>query len=188
MELGVGCLDTNIKLYHGKTKYGAELSHFSDRDRHCPYCLDTLGRQVDQTFIHGCLECPQVSKLYRGMAQIFGFHETLPLNPKDIFIWKFFYKGVNKNERNHGKEAFFKIINMSTTHHINSQRKIGSNATIKSTAIFIQNQIKNILTHFKKSHLAHILSKQKILDGIIMSGFSPTVCSSVILYELIDLF
>merc|ERR1712215_97344 len=90
MELGVGCLDTNIKLYYGKTKYGAELSHFSDRDRHCPYCLDTLGRRVDQTFLHGCLECPQVSKLYRGMAQIFGFHETLPLNPKDIFIWKFF--------------------------------------------------------------------------------------------------
>merc|ERR1712236_83151 len=134
-----------------------------DRDRHCPYCLDTLGRRVDQTFLHGCLECPQVSKLYWSMAQIFGFHETLPLNPKDIFIWKFFYKGVSNKERNHGREAFFKIINMSTAHHINSQRKIGSNATIKS---FIQQQIKDILTHFKMSRLAHILSKQKILDGI----------------------
>ena len=88
MELGVGCLDSNIKLYYGKTKFAAELSHFSDKDRHCPYCLDTLGRRVDQTFIHGCLECLQVSKLYRGMAQIFDFQETLPLNPKDIFIWK----------------------------------------------------------------------------------------------------
>merc|ERR1711895_123633 len=66
MELGVGCLDTNIKIYHGKKKFAAELSHFSDKDRHCPYCLDNLGRGVDQTFFHGCLECPQVSKLYRG--------------------------------------------------------------------------------------------------------------------------
>merc|ERR1712215_113126 len=100
---------------------------------------------VDQTFLHGCLECPQVSKLYRGMAQIFGFHETLPLNPKDIFIWKKIYKGVNKNDRNHGKEAFFKIINMSTAHHINTQIKLGSYATIKSTANFIQNQVKIFL-------------------------------------------
>merc|ERR1712215_77952 len=78
---------------------------------------------------------PQVSKLYRGMAQIFGFYETLPSNPKDIFIWKFFFKVVNLNERNYGREAFFKIINMSTAHHINNQTK----ATIKSTANFIQN-------------------------------------------------
>ena len=43
MELGVGCLDTNIKLYTGKKKFGAEISHFSNKDRHCPYCLNTLG-------------------------------------------------------------------------------------------------------------------------------------------------
>ena len=53
-----------------------------------------------------------MSKLYRVMAQIFGFHETLPLNPKDIFIWKKIYKGVNNKERNHGRETFFKIIDM----------------------------------------------------------------------------
>merc|ERR1712121_197710 len=31
MELGVGCLDNNIKIYHGKKKYGAGLSHFLTR-------------------------------------------------------------------------------------------------------------------------------------------------------------
>merc|ERR1712215_622322 len=106
---------------------------------------------------------------------------------KDIFIWKFFYKGVNKNDRNHGREAFFKIINMSTTHHIKTQNQLGSNATIKSTATFIQNQVKNILPHYQMSRLAHILSKQEILDGILMSGFSPMDWSSVLLYETIDL-
>ena len=63
MELGVECLDSNIKLYYSKTKYAAELSHFSNTARHCSYCLDTLGVCVDQTFLHGCLECPNVSKL-----------------------------------------------------------------------------------------------------------------------------
>merc|ERR1712101_14949 len=100
-------------------------------------------------------------------------------------IWKKFIEVLTKTIGiMGGREAFFKIINMSTTHHINTQRKLGSNATIKSTATFIQNQSKNILTHYKKSRLAHILSKQKILDGILMSGFSPTVCGRVILYEL----
>ena len=77
---------------------------------------------------------------------------------------------------------------MSTAHHINNQTKLGSYATIKSTANFIQIQVKNILTHYPKSRLAHILSKQEILDGIKMSGFSPTVWSRVLLYETIDLF
>ena len=93
------------------------------------------------------------------MAQIFSFHETLPLNAKDIFIWKKFYKGDGSNERNQGRESFYKVINMSIAHHINLQRKSGSDATIKSTAIFIQQTIYNILTHFKTSRLAHIVSK-----------------------------
>ena len=122
------------------------------------------------------------------MAQIFGFNETLPPNPKDIFIWKFFFKGVNQKERNFGREAFSKIINMSTAHHINNQIKLGSYATITSTANYIQNQLKNILTNYPKSRFAHILSKQEILDGLKKSGFSPTVWSRVLLYETIDLF
>merc|ERR1712215_613070 len=134
--------------------------------RHCPYCLNTLGHRGDQTFLHGSLEGPQVSKLYRGMAQIFGFHETLPPNPKDIFIWKIFFKGVNQKNRNYGREAFFKIINMSTAPHINNQIKLGSYATITITANYIQNQCKNILTNYPKSRFAHILSKQEILDGL----------------------
>ena len=86
------------------------------------------------------------------------------------------------------KEYFYKVINMSIAHHINLQRKSGSDATIKSTAIYIQQVIYNILTHFKTSRLAHILSKQVILDGILISGFSPTVMSLMIVYDMIDNF
>ena len=77
---------------------------------------------------------------------------------------------------------------MSIVSHINLQRKNGSEATIKSTAIYIQQVFYNILTHFKSSRLAHILSKQVILDGILISGFSPTVMSLMIVYDMIDNF
>ena len=77
---------------------------------------------------------------------------------------------------------------MSTAHHINNQIKLGSLATISSTANYIQNQCKSILTNYPKSRFAHILSKQEILDGLKESGFSPTVWSRVLLFETIDSF
>merc|ERR1712215_656845 len=99
-----------------------------------------------------------------------------------------FFKVVNQKERNFGREAFFKIINMSTAHHINNQGKIGSLASISSTANYILSQCKNFLYKYPKSRFAHILSKQKILDGLKESGFSPTVWSRVLLFETIDEF
>ena len=53
------------------------------------------------------------------MAQIFGFTETLPLNAKDIFIWKKFFKSDKSNDQNYGRECFFKVMNMSIVSHIN---------------------------------------------------------------------
>merc|ERR1712236_104003 len=64
--------------------------------------------------------------------------------PRISSYGNFFFKGVNQKERNFEREAFFKIINMSTAHHINNQIKLGSFATITSTANYIQNQFKNI--------------------------------------------
>ena len=77
---------------------------------------------------------------------------------------------------------------MSIVSHLNIHRKNGSEATIKSTAIYIQQVIFNILTHFKSSRLAYILSKQVTLDGILISAFSPTIMSRMIFYNIIDNF
>ena len=71
---------------------------------------------------------------------------------------------------------------------MNKQGQIGSFATISSTANYILSQCKNILYKYPKSRFAHILSKQKILDGLKESGFSPTVWSRVLLFETIDNF
>ena len=122
------------------------------------------------------------------MAQIFGFTETLPLNAKDVFVWRKFSKSDKSNDCNYGKECFFKVINMSIVSDINLQRKNGNEATIKSSATYIQQVIFNILSHFKLSRLAYVLSKQVILDGILISGYSPMVMSRMIFYNMIKNF
>merc|ERR1711895_379730 len=120
----------------------------------------------------------------KSLASTRGFHPILRISLYGIF----FSKVLIKKSEILGGRPFFKIINMSTAHHINNQIKLGSYATITSTANYIQNQVKNILTNYPKSPIAHILSKQKILDGLKKSGFSPRVWSRVLLYETIDLF
>merc|ERR1711895_289505 len=120
----------------------------------------------------------------KSLASTRRFHPILRIS----LYGKFFSKVLIKKSKISGGRPFFKIINMSTAHHINNQIKLGSYATITSTANYIQSQVKNILTNYPKSRIAHILSKHQIIDGIKMSGFSPTVWSRVLLYETIDLF
>ena len=55
--------------------------------------------------------CPHILKLYKRISQIFGFGAVLPLTPKDVFVWKRFYK--KGNERDLEKEIFFKMLNLS---------------------------------------------------------------------------
>ena len=44
------------------------------------------------------------------------------------------------------------------------------------------------LVHFKQGKLGLALSKQQILEGLLKSGFSPTIQASTILYEMIESF
>ena len=104
-------MDNNLRLFYGKTKYAAQISKFSGGSRHCPSCLASYNITVDQTFLHGCFYCPHILKLYKRIAQIFGFCEVDSLTPKDTFVWKRFYR--RGNERDLDKEIFFKFINLS---------------------------------------------------------------------------
>ena len=145
------------------SQYAAQLSHFSKNARHCPRCLQQNNITVDQHFLHSCLYCPQVLKLYERTAQIFGFSEVLPIQAKDVLVWKRFYKSDIGNERNLAKEYFFKMINMSIHAHINQERINGSFPTLSSLVNKICNTIVNILVHFKQGKLGLTLSKQKKL-------------------------
>ena len=76
----------------GKEKFAAQLSNFAGGDRHCTSCKAKYGNTVDETFLHGCYDCPDVKKYYRRVAEIFGFREVDTLTPKDTFVWKRYYK------------------------------------------------------------------------------------------------
>merc|ERR1712215_181037 len=101
----------------GKTKYGPELSHFSDKDRHCPYCLNTLGRRVDKLSYTGVWNAPKCQNFTgvwpKSMASTRRFLLTLRI----YSYGKNFIKVLTKSIGIMGVRPFFKIINISTTHH-----------------------------------------------------------------------
>ena len=175
-----------MRLFYRKTKYAAQISKFSGGSRHCPSCLASYNITVDQTFLHGCFYCPHILKLYKLIAQIFGFCEVETLTPKDVFVWKRFYK--RGNERDSDKEVFFKLLNLSVHAEIVKSRKFGNFPTYSSMVNSICGTILNILTHYKYGKIGKALSKQKILEGLLKSGFSPTIQSSAWFYKTLEKF
>ena len=75
-ELGNEILDTNLRLFYGKTKFAAQLSNFVGGNSYCTSCKAKYGTTVDETFLHGCYNCPNVNKYYRRVVEIFGFREV----------------------------------------------------------------------------------------------------------------
>ena len=57
-ELGNEILDTNLRLFYGKTKFAAQLSNFVGGNRYCASCKAKYGITVDETFLHGCYNYP----------------------------------------------------------------------------------------------------------------------------------
>ena len=81
-EINNQILDSNLKLFYGKTKFAVQLLNFAGGDRHCTSCKAKYGKSVDETIIHRCYDCPDVKKHYRRVAEIFGFSDV------GISIWK----------------------------------------------------------------------------------------------------
>merc|ERR1712090_121472 len=107
--------------------------------RYCSKCKVEDGVTIDETFRHGCYDCPHVKKHYRRVARIFGFSDTNHLTYKDTFIWKkFFIKGA---ERDHNREIFFKFINMHIYAELSKTKKYGNQPTTHSMVSTICGEI-----------------------------------------------
>ena len=185
-EINNQILDSNLKLFYGKTKFAAQLSNFVGGNRHCTSCLVKYGKSVDETFIHGCYDCPDVKKHYRRVAEIFGFSDVDTLTPKDTFVWKRYYKrGL---ERDFDKEIYFKFINLHVYAELTKSKKYGNQPTISNLCNTICGAILNTITFFPNGKLAYALNRQSITRELLMSGFSPWVQSKLLLYEAIDKF
>ena len=178
--------DANLRLYYGKTKFAAQVSNFAGGDRHCSSCKAKDGITVDETFIHGCYDCPNVNKHYKRVAEIFGFQNVDTLTARDTIVWKRYYKrGL---ERDFDKEIFFKFINLHIYAELNKSKKYGNQPTFSNLVTKICGAILNTVTFFKHSKLAYALSRQSITGELLKSGFSPWILSRLLLYDAIDNF
>ena len=177
--------DANIRLYYGKTMFAAQVSNFAVADRHCSRCkID--GITVDETFVHGCYDCPHINKHFRRVASIFGFSDAKNLSVKDTFVWKkFFKKGA---ERDFEREIFFKFINMHAYAELNKSKKYGNQPTLSNLVTTICGAILKTIKFFKNSKLGYALSKQSVTEELLKSGFSPWVQSKISIYSAIDTF
>ena len=166
--------------------FAAQVSNFAVADRHCSRCKTEDGKTVDETFVHGCYDCPYVNKHFRRVAGIFGFSDVKSLSVKDTFVWKRFYKqGL---ERDFDKEIFFKFINLHTYAELNKSKKYGNQPTLSNLVTTICGAILKIITFFKTSKLGFALSRQSVTEELLKSGFSPWVQSRISIYDAIDTF
>ena len=101
-------------------------------------------------------------------------------------MWKQFYK--QENECDLAKETFFKMLNLRVHAHISKERKYGSIPTISSLVNSICSTIVNISVHFKYGRLGLAFTKQHKIEELLKTGFSLTIQSSAMLYEMIELF
>merc|ERR1711936_1065011 len=110
--------DANIRLYYGKTMFAAQVSNFAITDRHCTRCkID--GITVDETFVHGCYDCPHINKHFKRGA-----------------------------ERDFEREIFFKFINMHTYAELNRSKKYGNQPTLSNLVTTICGEILKTIQFF----------------------------------------
>ena len=86
------------------------------------------------------------------------------------------------------KKSFLNL-SISVFHaEIVKSRKFGNPPTYSSMVNHICGAILNITKNFKYGKISKALSKQSIIEGLLKSGFSPTVQSNTWLYETLEKF
>merc|ERR1711936_753355 len=168
-ELSNETRDANIRLYYGKTMFAAQVSNFAVADRSCSRCKVEDGVTIDETFKHGCYDCPHVKKHFRRVTRIFGFSNTNHLTAKDTFVWKRFF-------------------NIHTYAELSKSKKYGNQPTIFNLVSTICGEILKTVKLFKNSKLGYALSKQDVTEELLKSGFTPWVQPKIAIYNAIDNF
>ena len=113
-------------------KFNAQLSKFINVDRHCQKCFDSFGIKVDETFAHGSYECPVLKSLIDKTLWVFGLNDFNNSTAKDLLLWHYYFKD-GSCKRDHGREAFLKLVSMCSMAHILWKRSQNQNPTIYST-------------------------------------------------------
>ena len=119
-------------------KFNAQLSHFTAVSRHCQKCFNRYGSFVDETFAHGSYECPVLKNLMDKTLWVFGLGNFNNPTAKDLLVWHYYLKD-GSHERNHGREAFHKVVTMCAMAHVLYKRS--QFATYYSIFVNISQQV-----------------------------------------------
>ena len=80
------------------------------------------------------------------------------------------------------------MLNLSLHAEIVKSRKFRNFPTYSRMVNTICGTILNISVHYKHGRIGLALTKQQKLEGLIKTGFSPTIQSSTWLFETIEKF
>ena len=142
-ELPNNVLDYKLSIFFGRMKFNAQLSHFTAVSRHCQKCYDRYGSLVDETFAHGSYDCPVLKKMMDQTLWVFGLGTYNNSTAKDLLVWHYYLKQESR-ERNHGNEAFHKLVMMCIMAHVLYKRSLNQNPTIYLAVDSVCNIIFNI--------------------------------------------
>ena len=116
---------------------------------------------------------------------VFGLGTYNNATAKDLLVWHYYFKNGSR-ERNHGSEAFHKLVTMCTMAHILYKRSLNQNSTIYSIVDSVCNIISNISKNYPKSRLNNAISKNEEISNLLSSGYSPHLFAQSILADILN--
>ena len=116
---------------------------------------------------------------------VFGLGTNNNSTAKDLLVWHYYFKNGSK-ERNHGNEAFHKLVTMCTMAHILYKRSLNQNPNIYSIVDSVCKIFHNICKSHLKSRLNMSISKKEEISVLLSSGYSPHIFARSILADIMN--
>ena len=111
---------------------------------------------------------------------------------KRLTLWRLsllkflLFETSSSHERNHGHEAFHKLVTMCTVAHVLYKRSLNQNPTNYSAVDSVCNILFNINKFFPTSRLSYAISKKEEIGNLLSSGFSPHLFVRSILTDIMN--
>ena len=77
-------------------RFNAQLSKFTQFERHCQNCFYSFGNNLDEDFDHGSYSCPVLQKLIDSVLWVFNLQDFDNPTAHDMLVW---HTPLNKGHR-----------------------------------------------------------------------------------------
>ena len=116
---------------------------------------------------------------------VFGLGNFNNPTAKDLLVLHYYLKDGSL-ERNHGREAFHKVVTMCAMAHVLYKRSLNQNPTIYSIVDSVCNILFNICKYFPTSRLTYAISKKEEIGNLLSSGYSPHLFARCIVADIMN--